>query len=1097
MSLDQDLSGDLSGPSHGEHGDAAHAAQAASASTPHGPPFVCAACKQTYSRLEYLRRHERRHADIRPFVCECGKGFSRSDVLGRHKKQCKAVVGENGSNKDADSPNDRDQGGPPAKKQRRSVGGARKKKSPEQPSSLDPSLPTLTGYSTADQSPESAGHDSLPNIDPALTGMSQSHMMSADLAASTSNANLIQVSSDYATRGGYTHDASMAFPYSQAPAAGGGPSTSLTTSADVASVASVALAELAAAATMLPSSISSILESSNALMAQNNSQAVVDSRSGSTSASSTEARGSGEDDETSPGAERALLRITGGGQEVRAGLNLLHDQSWPDYTGVGALVPSGGNAAVGSVGNLQVGSGVGVPAVASASNFSKQNSMEWILSPSLQQLIAWANASSTDPSPLSSDRSSSFSYFQSMASLSSSTSNSSLGMPSFNYDLSALTGMAPDATPGDIQATLGANMSNAAIAAASAAQPLSIEGGGVEGMFGGAGAGGLVEGAASAIASGLVSESEPGLATALATMKRARAAAQGQQAWKAGQTLDLQKAFTDARNPFFIPQHLFRACYSIPHWDLPPLTRLSMLAFYSQKNLLKHFPFMHEPTFRIDTTPGCLAFATCMLGSSESGRKWWAGEDVLPRPPTAHIVEDGNSEGQYFDEEDGEVLVRPIVMDEKMDMLLRVFGVRCKSQLDRVAAVQCLSLSQWKELLAADPKRRARAALTQQKITAYARKSGFFNDKAEWLEPRANYTASQVLDAMLSEAAELCFSYSYLPTYLPSCPDEEKVWRRWCDWEGRRRTAYMLFLVDTVAHLDTGASMVMCVDDVAHIPLPSPDFVWRTMTPERWMEALERYEGPTLAEALHQLLGPGSEEIPRPTRGVSIVGSHGPFARLMMMLSLLRGILFLMEGRQSQVARPSTLAKYFGAPLAPDGGRSEVRIFKHALARWRSAWNSDPMCKNVGWVQRWDDPSVLDTGEGMHIDMDDGTDSSSRAHGNSALPIFTSRTSHGATPLCDDALPFCWLGHVLLDHVSRGKKLPQRPVGSTVAAGKENISNKTKAKLGQSPTPADLTATVPDFRVLLKLAKQYVSGGAQGNPVDWPNIPLELFSTST
>lgn len=145
MSLDQDLSGDLSGPSHGEHGDAAHAAQAASASTPHGPPFVCAACKQTYSRLEYLRRHERRHADIRPFVCECGKGFSRSDVLGRHKKQCKAVVGENGSNKDADSPNDRDQGGPPAKKQRRSVGGARKKKSPEQPSSLDPSLPTLTG----------------------------------------------------------------------------------------------------------------------------------------------------------------------------------------------------------------------------------------------------------------------------------------------------------------------------------------------------------------------------------------------------------------------------------------------------------------------------------------------------------------------------------------------------------------------------------------------------------------------------------------------------------------------------------------------------------------------------------------------------------------------------------------------------------------------------------------------------------------------------------------------------------------------------------------------------------------------------------------
>lgn len=64
-----------------------------SQSTPqHGPPFLCPTCNTSYSRLEYLRRHERRHADIRPFACPCGKSFSRSDVLARHKTKCRVVL---------------------------------------------------------------------------------------------------------------------------------------------------------------------------------------------------------------------------------------------------------------------------------------------------------------------------------------------------------------------------------------------------------------------------------------------------------------------------------------------------------------------------------------------------------------------------------------------------------------------------------------------------------------------------------------------------------------------------------------------------------------------------------------------------------------------------------------------------------------------------------------------------------------------------------------------------------------------------------------------------------------------------------------------
>ncbi|KAL4401825.1 RNA polymerase II transcription regulator [Malassezia pachydermatis] len=70
--------------------------QAASSTPQHGPPFLCPTCNTSYSRLEYLRRHERRHADIRPFACPCGKSFSRSDVLARHKTKCRVVLSGEG-----------------------------------------------------------------------------------------------------------------------------------------------------------------------------------------------------------------------------------------------------------------------------------------------------------------------------------------------------------------------------------------------------------------------------------------------------------------------------------------------------------------------------------------------------------------------------------------------------------------------------------------------------------------------------------------------------------------------------------------------------------------------------------------------------------------------------------------------------------------------------------------------------------------------------------------------------------------------------------------------------------------------------------------
>ena len=521
----------------------------------------------------------------------------------------------------------------------------------------------------------------------------------------------------------------------------------------------------------------------------------------------------------------------------------------------------------------------------------------------------------------------------------------------------------------------------------------------------------------------------------------------------------LERALTDAKNPFFIPPHMFRPCYSISHWNLPPLTRLSMLAHHAQQNLLKHFPVIHEPTFRLDTTPGCVAFSVCMLGCHEAGRKWWAGEEVVPKTVSnvingmkatvtepemelvrtrAEQVED-REPSKFIDEEDGQELVKPIVMTEKMDMLMRSFASRCKSTKDKCAVVQALMLYQSNSFLSSDPATRTIAAISHGSVVTLARQAGFFDAKAEHARREVSYTGQEVANKVAFEAADLCFSYSFLPSYLPNCPDEEKVWRRWAELEGRRRTAFVIFLMDTVASLDAGIPTLLKVEEVAHLPLPSPDQLWRAASSSEWRSSLESYQGPTLDAALHQLLShDGQVPGPRGDRmGCSIYGLHGPFARLVMIISLLRGIIDMLEGRALKVARPSPLQPWLGNSL--EDGRwspeAHVSIFKRALSRWRKAWDLDESCRSASSPMVAQPPS-------RPQDQD---------------TPFTPLTASGATPLCDDALPLYWLGHVLVTHAASDQKLPLRNSTGSAAFG--------------------ASRDMPDFRSMLRFAKNFVTRG--------------------
>jgi hypothetical protein len=532
-------------------------------------------------------------------------------------------------------------------------------------------------------------------------------------------------------------------------------------------------------------------------------------------------------------------------------------------------------------------------------------------------------------------------------------------------------------------------------------------------------------------------------------------------------TLALEMAMADVKNPFYIPPSLFRACYQVLHWNLPPLTRLSMLALHSQQNLLKHFPIVHEPTFRLDTTPGCIAFSIAMLGCHKHGRMWWTGEEAIPKKAgkPAEVKLEANEENimipaTRYDEEDGQELVRPIVMTDKTDKLIRRFATDAKTAQDKFAILVALTLFQANNFISADPSTRVAAAFSQTSLVTLARKAGLFDPKEAHSGRKVTYTGEEVLRTSVFESVDLCFSMSYLPALLPNCSNDERIWRRWCELAARRRTAFLVFVMDTVASLDAGIGTQVLLEEVVHFPLPTPDTIWRAPTVEAWKKGLESYYGPSLDEALTELLQPANEGC---TVGpASIYGRHGPFARLIVIMALVRGVAQLLEDRKKRISRPSLLAmKHHGKK------RDDVEVYKLALSRWREAWDQDGLCLAASA------PAARE--KAVKMGLGDGNVAWLGSH-----YLFASKTASGGTPLSDDALPFYWLAVILLEYAAlpQGEGVTDRPVPKIIqlAEAYKPSPLNGEAKIKEEEVVATQDG-LPNYRSLLRFAKAFVTSG--------------------
>ena len=109
------------------------------------------------------------------------------------------------------------------------------------------------------------------------------------------------------------------------------------------------------------------------------------------------------------------------------------------------------------------------------------------------------------------------------------------------------------------------------------------------------------------------------------------------------------------------------------------------------------------------------------------------------------------------------------------------------------------------------------------------------------------------------------------------------------------RTAWLVYILDTLASLETLAVPQVPTRDIRHIPLPFANFIWTAPNSEEWRKHIMTYEaiGTTLDEAMHCLsrpLGPGSES-------KLFTTTIGPYARHILCLTMLRGLVEYGQGK--------------------------------------------------------------------------------------------------------------------------------------------------------------------------------------------------------
>ncbi|CUA75033.1 Transcriptional regulator ADR1 [Candida albicans SC5314] [Rhizoctonia solani] len=469
---------------------------------------------------------------------------------------------------------------------------------------------------------------------------------------------------------------------------------------------------------------------------------------------------------------------------------------------------------------------------------------------------------------------------------------------------------------------------------------------------------------------------------------------------------------------FYIPPGLFAGCYTIPHWLLPPLTRLSKFAHRTLTDHLVRFPLVHQPTFKLSEAPHWLAFAMCTVGGLNPGET---------------KMKDGMG-GEYTFKDTGAPWdgVQSIVRTEKVDMLVKTF-VRHSSKLalcDQVSIVQSLLLYNTPAFLSDDPSERLIGHLFLGTVVKVIRKSGMFHPTADFAS-RLTVPADATLD---------------------------QRWRKWIRHETCRRCAWVVYVLDTIASLEAGIPSLVSPRDLSHLALPACDSLWSAGSEVEWAAYAEaggyQNEGITLDIAMRSVFGcDNAAEEGRPDAIVAL--RLGPFARTVIIMTLLRGLIEFGQGKpKGGVVTHNWVINGVLAGKATEATNTWVLgAYLRALSKWREGWDIDPLCTLLTSPQTTTPSMTGSASPGSSASAMNSPGNNSQgadAQGSTPVAAFFASTADTFASLkepvfINDALPYCWLALVLVDMLKPAEAPAQTNIGATMST----LDASTTANLGQ------------------------------------------------
>ncbi|TIA92914.1 hypothetical protein E3P99_00351 [Wallemia hederae] len=499
---------------------------------------------------------------------------------------------------------------------------------------------------------------------------------------------------------------------------------------------------------------------------------------------------------------------------------------------------------------------------------------------------------------------------------------------------------------------------------------------------------------------------------------------------------------------FYIPAERFAGPYSIAHWALPPLKQLSLLCANALQTTNVHLPLIHIPTFKLSETSVCVAFALCSTGGNtpkalsqhqphfqtfqQQNHPYGVGDGSGSRIASLTDAERNSKPGVSAAEESG--IIREVVRHEKLAMIHGSLSNKTSntSQSDLIGLIMSLIVYYAPVILEEDAASSIWDGINGGFgfICEAMRSSGLLHPSASWMsteKPKLTYFGER----------------SKASVYM--------AWKNWVNDEQKRRAIFIIYLTDLLSAILTGKKPALRVEELEFVPMPANDKLWTAPTAQAWAKVVDSSpRTPTHGEMMQCIF--------KQVDDYHFNQDLGPFARNVMISSLLRGLLEIGDDDGGSVGR-----KY----MQGLDQSSTVFAFRNALIAWRRGYDFDILCQKQATYQdqvsQQKQSAIYSNSSDSQAYSDSSTSHTSTTSGSpptSSEPSPTKEYLSGDSartekenrpPFVSEPLPFFWMSQLLLNVLSPETSLffnfvtpPQQNTYNVPRAGRQGLHDKMK-----------------------------------------------------